>query len=66
MSSNDKKVNIFKVRKLLRILIIIFGLATLILAIYSLVKKTTPLYALLSFIIEVVLSKIRNELDFSR
>ena len=61
--TNEEKVGNYKKRKVLRILIIIFGLATLVLSIWSLVDKVTPIPALICFIIEAILSKYRDKLS---
>lgn len=63
MISNDEKVKRVKQRKILRILIIIFGLATLVLALFSLFNKISPIYAIITFVIEAGLSQYRNKLD---
>ena len=61
--TNDEKIKRVKQRQILRYLIIIFGLLTLGLAIYSLVAEISPIYAIISFIIEFCLSKYREKLD---
>ena len=61
--TNDEKVNRVKKRKILKVLIIFFGFLTLILAIHSLVTGFTPIFALIAFLIEALLSKYRNQLD---
>lgn len=61
--TNDEKIKNVKKRKILKVLVIFFGLLTLILAIYSLVTKFTPIPALITFIIEAVISKYRDKLD---
>ncbi len=61
--TNDEKIKRVKQRKILKGFIIFFGLLTLGLAIYSLVTKFTPIPAIVSFIIEVFLSKYRDKLD---
>lgn len=61
--SNEEKIKRVNIRKILKGFIIFFGLLTLILAIYSLVTKTSPIFAVLSFIVEYVLSKYREKLD---
>ena len=61
--TNDEKIERVKQRKVLKWLIIIFGLITLGLAIYSLVAESSPVYAIISFIIEFGLSKYREKLD---
>ena len=61
--TNDEKIKRVKIRKILRYLIIFFGFLTLILAIHSLVTGFNPIFSIISFIIEFVLSKVRNKLD---
>lgn len=61
--SNDEKIKRVKQRKILRILIIIFGLATLVLAMFSLFNQISPIYAIITFVIEAGLSQYRNKLD---
>ena len=60
---NEQKIKRVKKRKILKYFIIFFGFLTLILAIHSLVSKTTPIFALISFIIEFSLSKYHDKLD---
>ena len=60
---NDEKIKRVKQRKILKGFIIFFGFLTLVLAIHSLVTNFTPVFALLSFLIEACLSHYRNKLD---
>jgi len=60
--TNDEKDKAYKKRQILRILIIVFGLATLVLSIWSLVDKVTPIPALICFLIEAILSKCRDNI----
>ena len=60
--TNDEKLKRLRKRKVLYYLIILFGLATLVLAGFSLIKKITPIPALITFIIEVILSKWREKI----
>ena len=60
--TNDEKDKAYKKRQVLRALIIVFGLATLVLSIWSLVDKVTPIPALICFIIEAILSKYRDSI----
>ena len=60
---NDEKIKRVRNRKILKGFIIFFGLLTLVLAIHSLVTKFTPLPAIISFLIEAILSHYRNKLD---
>lgn len=60
---NDEKMKRVKTRKILKGFIIFFGFLTLVLAIYSLVNNFTPIPAIISFLIEAILSHYRNKLD---
>ena len=61
--TNDEKIKRVKQRKILKGFIIFFGLLTLLLAIHSLITKFTPIPAIISFVIEALLSNYRNKLD---
>lgn len=60
--TNDEKLKRLKIRKILKILIIIFALLTIIASCLSLFKNINPIYAIISFIIELGLSKYRENL----
>ena len=47
--TNDEKLKRRKKRQILKVFIIIFGLATLVLAICSLLYKISPIYAIITF-----------------
>ena len=59
--TNDQKIKNLKIRKILLIFIVIFGFLTLGLSIYSIVTKFTVIPALIAFIIEFILSKVREK-----
>lgn len=61
--SNDQKIQNVRIRKILKYMIIILAILTIVFAVLSLWKNITPLYALLFFIIEVIVSKYRDKLD---
>lgn len=61
--TNDEKLKRRKKRQILKVFIIIFGLATLVLAICSLLYKISPIYAIITFLIEALLSNYRTKLD---
>ena len=61
--TNDQKIKRVKQRKILKYLIIFFGFLTLILATHSLITKATPIYAIICFTVEFILSKYREKLD---
>lgn len=60
--SNDEKIRRLKVRKILWYLIIIFGILTVVLSVCSLVFKINPIYGLICFILEALLTKYRNSI----
>lgn len=60
--TNDQNIKNLKTRKILRILIIIFGLLTIVLAILSLTIKLGIGYSLAAFIIMTVLTKKRESI----
>ncbi len=60
--TNDKKIENLKKRRVLLILIVIFGLLTLVFSIFSLITKFTFLPALGCFIVEYILSKVRDKI----
>ena len=62
--SNDEKAARYQKRKILFWLIIIFGLATIVLSVLSLVIKISPIFPIISFVIEAILSKVRDKLNF--
>ena len=62
--SNDEKSDRYKKRKILFYLIIVFGFTTIILSVASLVIKISPIFAVISFVIETILSKYRDKLRF--
>ena len=64
--TNDQKIKIMKKRKILLSLIIVFGVLTLVLALLSLTERSNPLFlilAIISFLIETILSNCRNKLN---
>lgn len=61
--TNNEKIKRIKQRKILKAFILIFGLSTIILAILSLTINLNPIFAIISFIIEFILSKYREKLD---
>ena len=62
--TNDEKVKIMKKRRILYYLIIFFGILTLVLAVFSLIDKFTPIPAIITFLIEAILTKKREKLSF--
>ena len=64
--TNDEKIARAKKRKILLSLIIVFGISTLVFAMLSLTYRDNPVFlilALISFLIEAILSNYRNKLD---
>lgn len=60
---NEEKIKRVRTRKILKGFIIFFGFLTLILAIHSLITQFTPIFAIISFLVEAILSYYRNKLD---
>lgn len=61
---NDQNLKNYKKRKVLRALIIIFGIVTIVLAFLSLFIKLGAGYALIAFIIMTILTKVRNSIEY--
>ena len=61
--TNDEKINIIKKRRILYYLIIFFGILTLVFAVFSLIDKFTPIPAIITFLVEAILTKYREKLD---
>lgn len=64
--NNDEKFKIYKTRKLLRISIIIFTLLTIVFSILTLIVKLNPIPAVICFIIEVIMTKYRDKIDYKK
>ena len=62
-NKNDQKIENYTKRKILLSLIVIFGLATIVLAVLSITIKISPIFALITFVIEAILSKYRDKLS---
>ena len=66
--SNNKKLDneeIYKKTKLSRILwyaIMLFGLSTIILAVCSLIFEISPIYCIITFILEAISTKWRSKI----
>lgn len=58
--SNDQILKNIKVRKILKVLLIIFSILTITLSVLSLLINLNPIFAVISFIIEVILNKKRD------
>lgn len=64
--TNDQNIKNLKARKILRYLIIIFGLVTIVLAILSLTIKLSFVFSLISFVIMTLLTKKRESIEIKR
>lgn len=64
--NNDENIKNLKKREFLRILMIIFSLLTIVLAFLNLFNKINIAFALLSFIITVILKKVRESTEIIR
>lgn len=62
--TNDEKIKIMKKRRILYYSIIFFGILTLVLAVFSLIDKFTPIPAIISFLIEAILTKYREKTTY--
>lgn len=60
--SNDNKYKYRKYRIFLWYMIIITGFMTIVLSLFSLFSKISPIYAIISFILEVIFTKMRTKL----
>lgn len=60
--SNDEKISRLKTRKILWYFIILFGILTIVLSVSSLIFKINPIYGLICFVIEALLTKYRNSI----
>lgn len=60
--TNEEIYKKTKLNKVFWNLIIIFGLATIILAISSLVFKISPIYCVITFVLETVVTRCRNNI----
>ncbi len=61
--TNDEKIRNVKLRKILKYIIMLLALLTIIFSVLSLWKNITPIFAIIFFIIEVIVSKYREKLD---
>ena len=62
-NTNDQIIKNRKKRKVLYYLIILFTVATIILAACSLIYKINPIFCIITFIIEVILTNVRNKIE---
>ena len=61
--TNDKKIENVQKRKVLKVLIIVLAIATIVLAMLSLMKNINPIFAIITFLIEFIIAKYREKLD---
>lgn len=71
--SNDENIANLKKRKILRIVIIIFATLTIILALLTIITqwfdvgfKVSVIFALITYIITTILSRVRNKIKINR
>jgi len=64
--SNDDKIKISRIRKVLRVGTIIFSLLTVIFALLSLIIKISPFFSVICLIIEIVLTKYSEKIDYRK
>jgi len=60
--NNETKYKNYKLRKVLRYIVIFTSILTVVLSILALIKKISLIYALLSFIVLTILKRYRNSL----
>lgn len=60
--TNEEIYKRTKLSSILWYLIIVFGLATITLAVSSLVFKISPIFCIITFVIETVVTKYRNKI----
>ncbi len=60
--TNEQKYNYTKYRIFCWYIIIISGIATIAFSLLSLFQKVTPIFAIISFIIEIIFTKLREHL----
>lgn len=61
--TNDDKLSKIKIRKILKVFIIILAIVTIVLAVLSLTLHISYIYALITLIIESILTRYRNSID---
>ena len=60
--TNDDKYKLIKQKMILWYLIILLGVLTIVLSVFSLVFKISPIYAVICFILELIFSKLYDKL----
>lgn len=60
--TNDDKYKLIKQKMVLWYLIIILGVLTIVLSVFSLVFKISPIYAVICFVLEIIFSKLYDKL----
>ena len=64
--SNDENIRNLKKRKILRIIIIVFALATIVLSLASIIFKISILFPLLSFVITHILMSAKEKIIINK
>lgn len=62
--SNEEKERRYKIRKVLRVLIMIAATATIVLAVLCLAIKLSFVYPLATYVVTAILTYVRNRYDF--
>lgn len=60
--TNEEIYNKTKNSRVLWYLMILFGISTVVLAVCSLIFKISPIYSIISLILEILLKKSRNKI----
>lgn len=64
--SNDEKIKISRIRKVLRFGTILFTLLTIIFSMLTLMIKISPLPAIVCFILEIVMTKYSEKINYKK
>ncbi len=64
MNYNEKKYKNYRLRKVLRIVVMILSIVTITLAILNLVIHLNIFYAIMSFLLTTIFTKYRKSLEF--
>lgn len=62
--SNEEKERRYKIRKVLRVLIMVAATATIVLAVLCLAIKLSFVYPLATYVVTAILTYVRNRYDF--
>lgn len=61
--TNDEKIKNVQKRKVLKVVVILLAILTIIFAVLTLWIDLNPIYSLIAFILEAIVSKYREKLD---